>query len=260
MSPPQTPLGSVAHAQACVPTDMYTHTDMHTCGHTCIHGRAYTHAWTCMQTWIHMHTWTCMHTWTHAHTQIHVHTDTHGHVCKCGCVCTHRHACTHGRTCTHADTCAHMDMYVNVDTYAHTDMCTHMDTHHMCRYMYTHAWPCTWIWSGCREACLPGSWHRSWEELAVGSGQAAALCRSAGEDRSPRDSAETRVGPGFPLTWAVGREPGWFSVSKAGMEQSSEPQPHHPGHKRLELSLPCQAMGPRATPVPRPCDPPAQLL
>ena len=248
MSPPQTPLGSVAHAQACVPTDMYTHTDMHTCGHTCIHGRAYTHTWTCMQTWIHMHTWTCMHTWTHAHTQIHVHTDTHGHVCKCGCVCTHRHACTHGRTCTHAD------------TYAHTDMCTHMDTHHMCRYMYTHAWPCTWIWSGCREACLPGSWYRSWEELAVGSGQAAALCRSAGEDRSPRDSAETRVGPGFPLTWAVGREPGWFSVSKAGMEQSSEPQPHHPGHERLELSLPCQAMGPRATPVPRPCDPPAQLL
>ena len=248
MSPPQTPLGSVAHAQACVPTDMYTHTDMHTCGHTCIHGRAYTHTWTCMQTWIHMHTWTCMHTWTHAHMQIHVHTDTHGHVCKCGCVCTHRHACTHGRTCTHAD------------TYAHTDMCTHMDTHHMCRYMYTHAWPCTRIWSGCREACLPGSWYRSWEELAVGSGQAAALCRSAGEDRSPRDSAETRVGPGFPLTWAVGREPGWFSVSKAGMEQSSEPQPHHPGHERLELSLPCQAMGPRATPVPRPCDPPAQLL
>lgn len=248
MSPPQTPLGSVAHAQACVPTDMYTHTDMHTRGHTCIHGRAYTHTWTCMQTWIHMHTWTCMHTWTHAHTQIHVHTDTHGHVCKCGCVCTHRHACTHGRTCTHAD------------TYAHTDMCTHMDTHHMCRYMYTHAWPCTRIWSGCREACLPGSWYRSWEELAVGSGQAAALCRSAGEDRSPRDSAETRVGPGFPLTWAVGREPGWFSVSKAGMEQSSEPQPHHPGHERLELSLPCQAMGPRATPVPRPCDPPAQLL
>lgn len=94
----------------------------------------------------------------------------------------------------------------------------------------------------------------------MGSGEAAALCRSAGEDRSPRDSAETRVGPGFPLTWAVGREPGWFSVSKAGMEQPSKPQPHHPGHERLELSLPRQAMGPRATLVPRPCDPPAQLL
>lgn len=44
------------------------------------------------------------------------------------------------------------------------------------------------------------------------------------------------MGPGFPLTWAVGREPGWFSVSKAGMEQPSEPQLHHPGQERLELT------------------------
>lgn len=94
----------------------------------------------------------------------------------------------------------------------------------------------------------------------MGGEQDAALCRSASEDRSHRDSAEARMGPGFPLTWAVGREPGWLSVSKAGMEQPSEPQLHHPGQERLELTLPRQAMGPRATLVPRPRDPPAQLL
>lgn len=92
-------------------------------------------------------------------------------------------------------------------------------------------------------------------ELAMGGGpRAPTLGRTCSENRTQIQQM-SQVGLGTPQNWGVGREPGWFSVSKARVMQPSGQCPL-PGQKGLRSALPCPT-GPitsGAAPVPRPPD------
>lgn len=94
-------------------------------------------------------------------------------------------------------------------------------------------------------------------ELAMGGRhQAPTLGRTCSENRTEM----SQVGLGIPQNWDVGREPDWFSVSKARLMQPSGQRPH-PVQKGLSSALPCPA-GPitsEAAPIPRPPDATAEV-
>lgn len=162
---------------------------------------------------------TCTQTRTHSHSRIRMYK--HAHTCTQ--IRVHSHSRTHMHTDMHADTQAHVlartGTYSCTPTPVHVGLgCTARQPTHQAR--------------GRELGQKPG-------RSSVGGGRAAAAAGS--ESRGPAVLQLAGVGPRFPRSRGMGREPDWFSVSKAGPRSPLSPSPAVQGGKGLSCALPRQA-------------------